>query len=99
MATPWVVKALNVVEDISSRFVAGSIARLAVDALELERGEEALHCRVVPAVAFAAHAADNAVMREKPLEVLRSVLTAPVGVMKKLLRLTPPPNGHDQRVH
>ena len=44
--------------------------------------EEAFHHGVVPAVSFAAHAANDAVAREQVLEIVAGVLAAAVAVMQ-----------------
>ena len=48
----------------------------------LERGEEALHRRVVPDIARAAHRADHAVVGHQSLELFAAVLAATIGVMQ-----------------
>ena len=62
-----IIEALNVIEHVCLCLVPGPV-RLAVDALRLERGEEALHRRVVPDVARAAHRAGDAMIGHQPLE-------------------------------
>src|ERR1043165_10224829 len=58
VTTPAVVEGLDIVEDGGARRVScGEFS--AVDELDLERRKEALRDRVVPAVALAAHAADE----------------------------------------
>ena len=52
MAAPEVVKAFNVVEDVGARFIVCPVARPAVQALLLQGGEEALHCRVIPTISL-----------------------------------------------
>src|SRR5271168_5499426 len=56
-----IIEAFDVVEHISLGLVARPI-RFARRALGLQRGEEALHRRIVPDVARTAHRADNAVI-------------------------------------
>src|SRR2546421_524343 len=56
-----IVEALDVVEYISSRLVAGPV-RFAPHAFGLQRREEALHLRIVPDVAGTAHRTDDAVI-------------------------------------
>ena len=55
-----VVKDLDPIEDLSSSLLASSEV-LVVNELGFERAKEAFHDRVVPAVAFSAHAGGNAV--------------------------------------
>src|SRR6202046_294542 len=54
-----------------------------VDQLLLQRGEEAFHRRVVPAVGLAAHAARDAVLGQEELVVLAGVLAAPIRVRQQ----------------
>lgn len=49
MTSGRVVEPLDVIEHVGSGLVAGAVG-LASDALGLERGEEALHCGIVPDV-------------------------------------------------
>ena len=55
MPTPWIVEPFNLVEHVCMGLVPGG-AFASVHALALERREEALDRRVVPAVALSAHA-------------------------------------------
>lgn len=69
------VKSFDVVEHIGACLISGSID-LGGRTLGLERGEEALHRRVVPDVAGAAHAANDAVVGHQALELFAGVLAA-----------------------
>jgi len=78
--TPAVVKHLDVVK----QFCVGDRARgEGLIQLGLERAEEALAHRVIPAVALTAHAAGDAVLVEQPLEVAAGVLAASVRVVDR----------------
>src|SRR5690606_21252784 len=55
---------------------------LPVQPFSFQRGEETLHCCVVPAVAPLAHAAHNAGFHQEHLELFAGVLTALVGMMQ-----------------
>src|SRR5512140_3543354 len=79
VAAEWVVEVVDVVADGIDRGVAG--IALVVDQLRLERGEEALCDGVVPAVAGATHAGDDAVHLKGPAIVLAGVRAAAVGVV------------------
>jgi hypothetical protein len=67
-----IVEALNIVEHIGSRFVSGSV-HLSRRPLDFERGEEALHRRIVPNVAGAAYG------YRRPLLVLWGALVSAAG--------------------
>src|SRR3954452_557340 len=73
MAAPAVVKDLEVLEDRALGRLPGREGR-AVHELGLEAAEEALHGRVVPAVALAAHRLDEPVPGQDRPVVLASVL-------------------------
>jgi hypothetical protein len=68
MAPLPIVEDLDVLEDRAPRRGARGPARV-VDELDLERGEEALRHRVVPAVAPPTHAADDPLAAEGRLVV------------------------------
>ena len=75
--------------DVSERRV---VTRRVVEPFD----EEAFHCRVVPDLARAAHAAGDALRLEQVLEVFACVLTSLVGVMQQRHRLAPSPHSHHQ---
>jgi len=81
-----VVEAFDVVEHVSLGFVPCPIG-LARRSFGFQRGEEALHRRVVPDVARTAHRADDAVIGHQPLELLAGVLAATIGVMQQRVGL------------
>ena len=55
-----VVEPFNVIEDISTQFVAGTVPA-PTQAFCLQSGEETFHCGVIPAITAAAHTASDAV--------------------------------------
>src|SRR6266542_2184889 len=76
-----IVKPFNVVEH---RAVRGRVAVEDADwQLSFESGEEALHRRVVPAVAFAAHRAAHLASPQKRLILGTCVLAASVTMMEQ----------------
>jgi len=70
-----VVEALDVIEDVAARGVPGAVD-LAGGALGLQRGEEALHRGIVPDIAGPAPRAGDAVIGQKPLELVARILAA-----------------------
>ena len=95
MPPPGIVEALDVIEHVG--FGLGSRAvRLGRRAFGLQRGEEALHRRIVPDVAGPAHATDDAVVGQEPLEGLTGVLAPPIGVMQHGVGLASPPDRHHE---
>ncbi len=74
-----VVKAHDVVGDVHHGLGVVGVVALP-GPFRLEAQEEALHHRVVPAVALAAHAADQAVASQQRLMQRAGVLATPVGV-------------------
>jgi hypothetical protein len=69
-----IVEPLDVIKDISSCFIARSVSTT-TDPIVLHPGEEALHDRVVVALAETAHAALDAVVGQQ-LELLTRILAA-----------------------
>ena len=92
-----IIEALDVIEHIGLGFVPRPIG-LARRSLGLQRGEEALHRRIVPDVARAAHRADDAVIGHQALELLAGVLAAAIGVMQQRIGFAPPPDRHHQGI-
>src|SRR6185312_4749733 len=70
---PGIVKALDVIEHIGFRLISGAVCG-SRRALGLQRGKEAFHGGVVPAVAGATHARSKALVREETLERLAGVM-------------------------
>src|SRR3954447_561164 len=77
-----VVERLDVLEDARPRLLARGVA-LVVDQLLLQRGEEALHRGVVPALGHSAHATANPVLPKEAPVVLAGVLAAPIRVRQQ----------------
>jgi len=73
MLTLPIVEDLDVFEDVLLGFVSGDILSLMYQ-LTLERSEETFDARVVPAVAFTAHARNEAVLSESVLVAQRGIL-------------------------
>lgn len=97
MPAPRIVEPFHVIEHIGPRLVPRGVV-FSARPFSLQRGEEALHGGVVPAVAAPAHAADNAVVAQQALEVLAGVLAALVRVVQQLVGLAAPPQRHQQGV-
>ena len=93
MPPPGIIEALDVIEHVGFGLVSRAV-RLVRRPFGLERGEEALHRGIVPAVAGSAHATGHAVVSQQPLEGLTGVLAAPIGMMQDGLRLASPPDRH-----
>jgi len=93
--SPGIIEALDVIEHVGFGLVSRAI-RLVRRPFGLERGEEALHRGIVPAVAGSAHATGHAVVSQQPLEGRTGVLAAPIGMMQDGLRLASPPDCHHQ---
>src|SRR5690606_35292180 len=86
VTTTGVVEPLDVVEHVGPSLVPGPI-HLSIRAFGLERLEEALHRRVVPAIAGSAHAASNPHLVEQALELVAGVLAAAIGMVQHRLGL------------
>lgn len=93
MPSDGIVEPLDVVEHVCAGLVAGAVGP-SPDALGLERGEEALHRRVVPDVSRAAHGACDAMIGHQALEGLAGILAALIRVVQQLLRSTSAPDRH-----
>ena len=82
---------LPVVEqfDVFEQLVAGlssGTPPAGIDQFDFEGGEKAFRHRVVPAIAFTAHAALDAVYRQQLLILVAGVLAAAIRVMQQTLR-------------
>src|SRR5215203_1963055 len=97
MQTLPIVEDFDVFEHGRLRLLAGAEADL-VDVLGLERGEEALHGRVVQAVAAPAHGLRDAVPLQHRAIRLGGVLHAAVAVVDQPAWRVMPLEGHDQGV-
>jgi hypothetical protein len=60
----WIVEPFNVIEDIGAQFIAGAIPP-PTKALCLKGGEETFHCGVIPAIAAAAHTANDTMCQRR----------------------------------
>src|SRR6476660_6562040 len=96
MQAPPIVPALQELEDIRSCLIVRQVVAL-LDEFALQRGIEALHRRVVPAIALAAHRADDAVLLQSLAILVRRELHAAVRVMNEPGRGTPANDGHVER--
>src|SRR3989441_10664580 len=88
-----IVEELEVLEELGARRRPSGPGRV-MDQLDFQRREEALGDGVVPAVAPAAHTADDPVLRQDPLVVAAGVLTSAIRMMQQTLRrgaARPPP--------
>src|SRR3989442_1790589 len=97
MPATTVVEGFDVVEDRIARLAATDVV-VSVDELRLERREEALRHRVVPAIALAAHAGDDSPFAEPAPVVLARVLDTAVRVMDEASLGAPGPESHAQGV-
>src|SRR3954467_13035157 len=97
MAAAAVVEGFHVLEDRPPGRLPGREAG-AVDELGLERAEEALHGRVVVAVALAAHGLPEAVPPQHLAVGPARVLHAAVRVVDQPRRRLPAPDRHEQGV-
>ena len=80
-------------DDVQAGLVAGAID-LVPDPLGLQRREEALHRRIVPAVSRAAHRACDRMIGHQPLEALAGILAALIGVVQQRLGPAATPDRH-----
>ena len=97
MPPPGIIEALDVIKHVGFRLVTRAV-RLVRRPFGLERGKEALHRGIVPAVAGSAHTTGHAVVGQEPLEWLTGVLAPSIGVMQDRLRLAAPPDRHHQGI-
>src|SRR2546422_927227 len=80
-----IVEELQVLEEIGTRGGARGPGGV-VDELDLQRREEALGHGVVPAIAPAAHAADDPLLRQHALVGAACVLAPPIRMMQQAPR-------------
>src|SRR5258708_7000450 len=97
MAPTAVVEGLDVLEDGGPRLASTNVVS-AMDELGLERREEAFGDGVVPAIAFATHAAEDVVVAELALVLHARVLDAAVRVMEEARFGVSGLQGHGQGV-
>lgn len=93
MSSLPIVEHLNVFEDILRGFVTGRVLPM-IDQFTLEYSEETLDAGVVPAVAFMAHAGDEAVLIKQTLVARRGILTAAIRMVHEPCRGGPVRHGH-----
>ena len=94
---PGIIEALDVIKHVGFRLVTRAV-HFVRRAFSFQRGEEALHRGIVPAVAGSAHATGHAMVSQQPLEGLTGVLAPPIRVMQDRLRLAAPPDRHHEGV-
>ncbi len=82
MSSLPIIEHLNVFEDVLCRFVSRGVVPM-IDELTLECPEETFDAGIVPAVAFTAHAGDEAILIEQPLVARGRILTATIRMMQE----------------
>ena len=90
-----IVEAVDVVEHIGLGLVPRSVD-FTRRALGLERGEEALHRRIVADVARTTHRADHIVIRYQPLKLFAALLVAAIRMMQQRIEFGTSPDRHHQ---
>src|SRR5215203_7342427 len=93
MQAPSIVPALQELEDVSPGLIVRQVVAL-LDEFALQRGIEALHRRIIPAIALAAHRADDAVLLQSLAVLVRRELHPAVRVMNEPGRGTPANDRH-----
>src|ERR1700761_5735971 len=91
-----IVEALDILEHIGPSLIACEVVAL-LDELAFQRCKEALHRRVVPAVAFAAHRADHPMLPQPLAVTVRRILHPAIGVVDEAWRGAPACDGHVER--
>ena len=91
-----IVPAFQELEYVSPGFIARQVVAL-LDELTFQRGIEALHRRVVPAIALAAHRADDAVLLQPLAILVRCELHTAVRMVSEPGRGTLTRDGHVER--
>ena len=76
MALLPIIEHLNIIEKILFRLIARLIV-LAINPFGLDAAKETFHHRVVPAIALAAHAANDLQLVQRLLVNIRGILHAP----------------------
>src|SRR5829696_5780812 len=80
MQAAAIVPALQELKYVSPGFIACQVVAL-LDELALQRSVEALHRRIVPAIALAAHRADDAMLLQSLAILVRGELHAAIRVV------------------
>jgi hypothetical protein len=86
MPTSWKADRFDVVEYARSSVVLAGLLP-SIDALALERREEAFDRGVLPAITLVAHAASHALSRKQSLEILARALAARARLVLRLTRI------------
>ena len=92
-----IIEQLKVLENVRLGFFSRFIV-LVENPFSFQLAEEAFDRRVIPAVAFAAHAASDVMVLQKLSEGIGRILTAAVAVMQKACFGTAMNEGHPQRI-
>jgi hypothetical protein len=87
-----IVETFDILEDVSPS-VAARVVIAFCDEFAFQRRKEALHRRVVPAVALAAHRTDHAVLLQPVAVAVGRILHAAIGVLDGTRRGPPARNG------
>src|SRR5919108_2409127 len=85
MPPPAIVEQFDVFEDFAS-CLGSSLPMALIAQFEFECGEKTLGHRVIPAIAFTAHAAQQTMRSQQLLILVAGVLAAAVRVMHQALR-------------
>src|SRR3954465_1118053 len=96
MQAAAIVPAFQELEHVSPGFSARQVVALS-DEFALQRGVEALHRRVVPAIAFAAHRTDDAVLSQSLAVLMRCELNPAVRMVHQTWRGSLTRDGHVER--
>ena len=90
-----IVKDFNVFEEGLPRFLSG-MKIMAMDQFCFQRGDETLHRRIVPAIAFAAHRATDAILAQQATIGPACILAAPIRMVHQPGRGAPLTQRHMQ---
>lgn len=94
---PGIVEALDVIEHVGPGLGSGTV-HLPYRALGLERGEEALHHRIVPDVPGPTHAASDTEVGQEQLKGLTRILAPAIGMVEDGVGRAPPPDRHHKGI-
>src|SRR6476619_7183951 len=95
MAALPIIETHNVGKDVSLGFLAGLVI-LEMNMLTFEGAKEALHGRIVIAVASATHATLDLLVTEKSLVRIASILAATIGMMQQSSQSWPAVYSHTE---
>src|SRR3954467_8663894 len=93
MQAPSVIPAFQEQEHVSGSFIAREVVAL-LDEYALQRGVEALHRCIVPAITLAAHGADNAMLLQSFAVLMGCELHPAIRVVGEAGRRTLAGDGH-----